>query len=124
MTARVSDLSMEDIMCDHNLMEQIDSVMAVFRGTLKEYALDFVVLPIVNDVDYDKALENYMRVIYDSDAYNMWRKHLKEIIDDCEDLFGMERWWARSSMNFNLDDEVKKGYKAAWDQMSKQLKIN
>lgn len=98
--------------------EQIDAVIKQFRITLKEYAGDFVLYPVRDGVPYEEALNRYMAIIQDTDDYNTWRKHLKAIVDDCARDYRMERWWVRSCMNFNLDKEVRLGFKAAWDELN------
>jgi hypothetical protein len=100
---------------------QINNVIREFRVTLKEYAMDFVALPLAGGVSYEDALVGYLKVVYDSDDFNTWRKHLKAIVDDCERGFGMERWLVRSCMGFRLEDEIKVGFKAAWKEMEMKI---
>lgn len=106
---------------DQSPITQIDNVIREFRATLKEYAMDFVALPLAGGVAYEDALVGYLRVVQDSDDFNTWRKHLKAITDDCVSGFGMERWLVKSCMGFRLEDEIKAGFRAAWDEMEAKI---
>lgn len=103
-------------------IRDIDKVASLFRETLKEYAQDFVVLPLLENIPYKEAVESYVKVIHISDDYHMWKKHVHGILNDCVRIHKMERWMAESMLGLNLDEEVINGFELAWKESEKTLR--
>jgi len=94
--------------------DELKNLAIIFRGKLDRYAEQYVREIMPEAKKFKRAIELFLACVQDSEEYLIWMEHIKGIINDCMEKYGMEEIVVKSMFNFNLDEELKRAFKRVW----------
>jgi len=94
--------------------DELKNLAIIFRGKLDRYAEQYVREIMPEASKFKRAIELFLACVQDSEEYLIWMEHIKGIINDCMEKYGMEEIVVKSMFNFNLDEELKRAFKRVW----------